>query len=113
MARAITDIQVSEVNDTIAQAKTEAQAYRLVMGLTRTMLDRVMDLNHVDPDRYGRGRWARERVLREHGWNPFFRDDDRPADGHGPCDLGKFEPHSRRPWECRGCKRRPIDHRPV
>lgn len=112
MAR-ITDEMVSEMNDRIAQATTEAQAYRLVMGLSRTMLARLLDLNHVDHDRCGLGQGGREELVRAHGRDPYFWLDDVPADGHGPCALGKFEAHSRRPWECRGCKRRPIDHRPV
>lgn len=108
----ITEERVGAVNDEIAQAKTTAQAFRIIGRLSRTMLPRLLDLNHID-ETLGLGQAAREELGRAHGWDPFFRDDDRPADGHGPCGLGGFEAHSRRPWECRGCKRRPIDHRPV
>ncbi|WP_431881853.1 hypothetical protein [Micromonospora chalcea] len=107
----ITDEQVSAVNDSIAQARTTAQAFRIIDGLTRTMLARLLDLNHETDA--GLGVAGREALGRAHGWDPHERDDDRPTDGYGPCELGRYEPHSRRPWECRCCKRRRIDHRPV
>jgi hypothetical protein len=111
----ITDERVSEVNDAIAQAPTTAAAFRIVDGLTRTMIDRLIDLNGTDPGSLrGYGMAARrDWVADAHGWHASERDDDTPADGRGPCSLGQHEPHSRRPWECRGCKRRRIDHRHI
>ncbi|MFG3710917.1 hypothetical protein [Micromonospora sp. NPDC047730] len=113
MAR-ITDEMVSEMNDRIAQAPTTAQAFRLAMGVSDRMLWLLLDLNHINQDEVGLGRGGREALAVEaHGWHLYYRDDDTPADGYGPCELGGFEAHSLRPWECRGCKRRPIDHRRV
>jgi hypothetical protein len=111
----ITDERVAEVNDSIAQAKTTAEAFRVLDGLTRTMVDRLIDLNGTDPESLrGYGMAARrDWVADAHGWSANDRDDDVPADGHGPCSLGRHEPHSRRPWECRGCRRRRIDHHPI
>ncbi len=111
----ITEQHVSEANDRVAQATTTAEAFRILDGFTRTMVDRLIDLNGTDPESL-RG-WGivarREWVADAHGWDWIERDDDRPADGRGPCELGRHEPHSRRPIECRECGRRRIDHRPV
>jgi hypothetical protein len=110
----ITDERVSEVNDSIAQATTTAGAFRILDGLTRTMVDRLIDLNGTDPSSlHGQGLAARrDWVAGAHGWDWNERNDDRPADGRGACDLNRFESHSRRPLECRRCARRKIDHRP-
>jgi hypothetical protein len=111
----ITDERVAEINDSIAQATTTAQAFRILDGLTRAIVDRLIDLNGTDPDDlHGYGLGARRNwVADAHGWDTNEHDDDRPADGRGPCDLGRHERHSRRPLLCRRCDRRKIDHRPV
>jgi hypothetical protein len=113
---AITEENVLDVNRRIAEAVSTAAAFRVIDGLTRTMIDKVLDLNGVGADSLaGVGMYGRRVMLGEaHGWDYNERDDDRPADGRGPCTtLGRFEPHSRRPLECRGCHRRKLDHRPV
>jgi len=112
MAR-LTDEMVSHGNDEIASAPTTWHAFDILGRATRAMVERLMDLNHIDIDAYGRGEAGRIEIARAHGWSWHERDDDRPADGHGPCELGGFEPHSRRPGECRGCRRRRIDHRRI
>lgn len=109
----ITDEHVSAMNDRVAQAATTKRAFDLLDTLTRTMVDRLLDLNGHDLDMLrGYGLAARRDIVAaDHGWDWNERDDDEPADGHGPCDLGRHEPHSRRPLECRRCRRRKIDHR--
>lgn len=66
----ITDEQVARVNDQIGQAGSAARALQILDGLTRTMVDRLLDLNGVDVDSmHGRGLVARRhRVAEEHGW---------------------------------------------
>ncbi len=109
----ITEAAVADVNDRVAQATTTAQAFRILDGCTRAMIDRLLDLNGVGVDSmFGYGLEVRRQTVAEaHGWDWNERDDDEPADGHGPCDLGHFEAHSRRSLECRRCRRRKIDHR--
>jgi len=109
----ITDEHVAGINDRIAQATTTMRAFDILGVCTRTMIDRLLDLNGVDVTSLkGYGIEARrERVAEAHGWDWNERGDDRPADGYGRCDLPGFEAHSRRPLECRRCGRRKIDHR--
>jgi hypothetical protein len=109
MASRITDADVEAANDKIGGATNGVEAYAAAKQFTSGMLKRLADLNHVDLTTSGPSGWA-EKIVREHGWDPY---DDQAPDGHGPCDLGRFESHSRRPWQCRGCGRRRIDHRPV
>lgn len=113
----ITEAAIDEMNDRIAQAKTTAQAFRLIDALSRTMVDRLLDLNGTDvASLTGYGIRARGELLADaHGWDWNERDDDVPADGRGleACWLKRFESHSRRPLKCRACRRRKIDHRPV
>ena len=111
MAR-ITDLDVSTMNDRIAQADSTGAAFAALAGCSRRMLELLMDLNHISPDCGGREARVWE-IAKAHGWSPGDREDFAPADGRGPCDLGRFEAHSRRPSRCRRCDRRPIDHRPV
>jgi hypothetical protein len=107
----ITDEQVAEINDRIAQAPTAKQAFDLIDGCTPTMINKLLDLNGIDVSLYLGGLAARRDEVAEcHGWDWNDRDDDVPADGHGPCSLGRFEAHSRRPAQCRECRRRKIDH---
>lgn len=107
MAARVTEDQVLAANDKIGQAANGAEAYAAAKALTPAVLGRLADLNHVDLTGCGRSTWA-EMIVREHGWDP---EDGVAPDGHGPCDLGRFEPHSRRPRECRRCARRSVDHR--
>jgi hypothetical protein len=111
----ITDEHVADVNDRVAQALTTAQAFAILDGCTRTMVDKLCDLNGVaSEDLRGVGIYPRRvLVAKAHGWDWNEREDDRPADGHGPCGLGRFEASSRSTLECRRCSRRKIDHRPV
>ncbi len=110
----ISESDVSDVNERIANAETAFQAFSIIDGLTRTMAEKVLDLNQVGADElYGVGMYQRRVMIGEaHGWNISERDDDVPADGRGPCADG-FDSHSRRPWQCRHCRRRRIDHRPI
>jgi hypothetical protein len=116
MAR-ITDQAVTEANDQIARAKTTYQAFLLIGTLSRTMVDRLLDLNGIDVDGLtGYGRSGRGDMLAGLlGWDWNERGDNVPADGRGlaACWLGRFESHSRRPLQCRACGRRKLDHRPV
>jgi hypothetical protein len=105
----ITDEAVSTMNDRIAQATSPGEAWDLIDGLSPRMLELVLDLNG-ESDR-GRGEGARLALGWAHGFTLSDRGDYLPANSNGPCSLGGFEPHSRRPWECRGCKRRRFDHR--
>jgi len=109
----ITDEQISELNDRIAQATTTKQAFDVLATLSRTVVDRLLDLNGIDVESlHGYGMDVRrEMVADAHGWDWNERNDDEPADGHGPCTLGRFERHSHRPLQCRCCRRRKIDHR--
>ncbi|MBF9135283.1 hypothetical protein I0C86_41265 [Plantactinospora sp. S1510] len=75
MAR-ITDAEVSAVNDRIAQAKTTDEAFEIIDGLTRTMLSRVLDLNHITD---GRGVAARNALGAAHGRDRHARDNGQPA----------------------------------
>jgi hypothetical protein len=113
----ITDAAVADVNERIARAVTTKQAFDLLATLSRTMVDRLLDLNGQDmAEMHGCGLAVRcEQVAAAHGWDWNERDDDVPADGRGPdgCSLRRFERHSRRPLECRACGRRKIDHRPA
>lgn len=108
----ITDEAVSAVNDAIAQAVTTKAAFDLITGQSRTMLGRLLDQNLIDVDTVGLGQNGQAALGLAHGWHWAERDDDRVADGRGPCPDG-FDSHSRRPWHCRHCTRRRIDHRPV
>jgi hypothetical protein len=108
----ITDTEVSALNDAIAHAATSKAAFDLIKSCSRTMLGRLLDLNGEDVAMVGLGQNGQAVMGQAHGWHWAEQDDDRPADGYGPCADG-FDRHSRRPLQCRFCNRRRIDHRPV
>lgn len=105
MAR-ITDEQVSAKLAEIVDAEHGFAAWKILSGVSRTMLARLADLTHAPESD---GPWGKRRhVFTDAGW----RDEDRAIapDGYGPCESG-FSSKSSRPWVCRHCNRHGDDHK--
>lgn len=107
----IEETDVEAANSAVAEAPSPGRAFEVIEAMTARMRERVMDLNFIDVDQVGRGLGGLIAIGAAHGWDWAEREDFAAADGGGPCRLGRFEPHSRRPGECRECRRRRVDHR--